>query len=1040
MNKNKNSAFISRISLMAICFLLIVPAVVKAEETRVEIDLRLKPTSMEVSPTGITIIEGITHKRYFTLTAHYDYPGTTIPDRIFNCDPLIDPTLANCDPIVHWRVTDDIDGDLDGTLAASITTETGWLYPEDSLGVSRYRVRVYANYAGADSTPALIDIGRSGGGGGGTVIYVEPPVTPPEEEVPPPEEEITPPEEETTPPEETIPPEEETPPPAEDIPPEEIIPPEELPVEPIIEEIPPTEEPPPEQTLSEEIPPDEPTTDQPSESTSEVPAENPEVVISGSQTPDQLPSSSQTPENVLTEEPTIPEIPTESELYAPLEKPVSLSEVKPLSEVFTEKELTTPAGGTSRSAIVKMIAEKMNILELRKPLLDKCYADLENCTTIFRMYSRNPKLSLDPLNLFPDTAGLPEEKIINNMALIGLVQGFYGIENSPYLPGKPILRIEALKIMTVALALLEKSSPDYKAGQIDYSSLFYREIYAASLLSKMSASQNQALQSYIPTPLFSTIRVAHALTEQAWELIKAQKTPFADVRPDQDDAHWYYPIVLNKVCELELIDCTPGSDLKPDDNPTLVEVNAYLDSFNAYIRDKKIDVSISADTDTDGLLNVDENLTYFTSPVLSDSDEDALQDGEEVIKYKTNPNKVDTDEDGVSDGDEILKFKTDPNLYDSDEDNFSDADEIKEGSDPLDKASIPEDKNSNGISDEWEIKYNIQVKDGSQDTDGDGVADKLEYIYATDPTRLDSDQDGFTDSEELYGYLSNPNDALDPGEKANTQVIINNFQYGQVVGDTSPLIRGIGPAGIGDNIVKIQMLLRNEFGSELMMGETQTDAKGNFVYIPSIEIKDGTYFLVARAIDKGDVYVSQPVKIIIDSSLEVAAARPEKLENVPITDEVLVKKVVLKIDSKDGRPVLTGTLSEFGSKVNVTWQSLVVSSALIVDTTDGVFNMKAPLLSAGRHTVYVQTVRKRDNAMSKTIKINFDLGLIGPEKPAAEVGKESVTAVTKGITEFVSKQPWPFWIGLLTVLVMVGGGLYIFVLGKDDDKEKKDQK
>ncbi len=42
------------------------------------------------------------------------------------------------------------------------------------------------------------------------------------------------------------------------------------------------------------------------------------------------------------------------------------------------------------------------------------------------------------------------------------------------------------------------------------------------------------------------------------------------------------------------------------------------------------------------------------------------------------------------------------------------------------------------------------------DTDGDGVNDAVEAFFGTDPTDIDSDDDGLTDGEELLIYLTNP--------------------------------------------------------------------------------------------------------------------------------------------------------------------------------------------------------------------------------------------------------------------------------------------
>lgn len=721
----------------------------------------------------------------------------------------------------------------------------------------------------------------------------------------------------------------------------------------------------------------------------------------------------------------------------PLDRPYVEDEIKRIEEVFKEEEIKVKDPTiTTRQYVAYLVSNRLKILERRKDLLDRCYADLENCTNIFRMFSSFDGIKLDPndLVLFPDLEGNKFKDDIQNLALLSIVQGYYGIEGSPFLPEKEITRAETLKILITVLASFEKGSPDFQYERFDYNSLFYKEIYAASLVAKALELQNS------DAPLISfLVKKAFALTIEEINLIKSQKTVFKDIRPDLYDVHWYYPIVYNKICDLKILTCVEGGEAKPDQSPSLQEVNLLVDAFEDYIDSNKLSSSILADDDKDEILNIDENQIYFTNPKKTDTDGDSLIDGDEIFKYKTNPNYIDTDGDGLTDGDEINIHGTNPLLIDTDGDGFSDSEELKEGSNPLDVKSMPEDKNGNKIIDTWEIKYNLEVKDGMQDTDGDGLADALEYIYGTDPTRIDTDGDGYTDAEEILELNSDPLDANSPGEMNDDfPVVINNFQYGQIVADSSPMIRGVGAPSLGDNKVQIQILLRNDFGSEMVLGITETDARGRFVFIPDIEIKDGTYMLLARSINKGQVKLSSPIKVVIDTSLSFESAKVRKLESTDVPEDVLIKNLVLKVDTKDGQPVLYGNLTDLGSRVNVTWQSLVVSSALIADSTDGEFSVKAPLLEEGHHMVYVQTIRKKDNVMGKTIKINFNLSVNKGDQMSpygASIDKIS-DGILHNISNFVTKQSWPFWVGIVVILIVIGGAVYIFVLKDRDHSDR----
>ncbi len=73
---------------------------------------------------------------------------------------------------------------------------------------------------------------------------------------------------------------------------------------------------------------------------------------------------------------------------------------------------------------------------------------------------------------------------------------------------------------------------------------------------------------------------------------------------------------------------------------------------------------ISLDADGDGL-NHDEELAYGTSPILADTDGDGLGDLQELFTYGTAPTLADSDGDGLTDGDEVLVYFTDPNQSDT---------------------------------------------------------------------------------------------------------------------------------------------------------------------------------------------------------------------------------------------------------------------------------------------------------------------------------------------------------------------------------------
>ncbi len=997
MFKTKSKSLFIKLVLGTLVFSLfggvLVSAQVISQGTSISIPLKVKPTSIEVTPNDVSVnMDEPVSTIQYTATAYYNYPGL---------NPPIPPKDVTNDPLTVWESLP-----ADYAMVNTIGVVTPLYAGPGGLSSSVIR----ATYGGVyDQTTivmmsSVVEAEAKIGGGSYT------PPTPPEPTPEPVETEPTP--------EPIVEPE-----------PEPVIEPE--PEEPEPEE-PEPEEPEPE-PIEEEPAPTEP-------ETSPKPAPEPEVTEPEPQLP---PSTTEPePEPVVSPVTTVPEpepepLPESStEFYLPTPEIPENNEGE-LEEIVLPEE---PLEGIKRGEIAAQIGNELKIFDVREDLLDRCYQDLANCTSIFRMKSRFEGIKIDDpdnLVLFPDIAGHEYEQEINDLALLGVINGYYKSvvdgQVSPFLPDQTTIRAEFYKILVTSLAVIE--------GDLEYPSLFYRNIYAAYLLKQA----NQAAQASLPV-YQAFIKTAHAaLSSEAIELIRSVETPFVDIKPDEFDSHWYYPIVYNRLCEKELIDCEQGSEVFPDSAPQVEEAEALIDEFINYVNKGDLISEAISDDDNDLLLNVDEKLIYLTDPNKNDSDDDGLSDGEEIngfvadpeqpnVRINTDPNNPDSDQDGLLDFDELTFHFTDPNKVDTDDDNFGDLIEVEQGTDPNDPQSFPADLNNNGIDDVWEQEYDLVPKDGdridgSQDSDNDGLADVLEFRYKTNPLVIDSDGDGFSDAEEILGLMTDPNNPNEPSDDPrDLPVVINNYQYGQLISDPSPMIKGVGPATIAEEIISIQILLRNEFGHELLLGETVTDAKGNFVFFPEIELNNGTYFLIAKSISpNGNVKSSEPLKITIDKSLAVSLADLEKLEDEEIPEEALITDLVLDISSEDGRPTLYGKLTEFGSRVNVTWRSIVLSSALISDVADGSFAIKAPRLSTGRHEVFVQTVRKSDNAVSRTLKISFNLNL---KQAALDDGTGLTGAVTDRF-DVVTGQGAGFWIVIGVIIVLIGGAAYYFLVGKD---------
>lgn len=372
------------------------------------------------------------------------------------------------------------------------------------------------------------------------------------------------------------------------------------------------------------------------------------------------------------------------------------------------------------------------------------------------------------------------------------------------------------------------------------------------------------------------------------------------------------------------------------------------------------------DPDNDDLTNTEE-FKYGTDPGDPDTDDDGLTDGEEIA-LGTDPNDSDTDNDGISDGDEI-KDGTDPLNRDTDGDGYTDGQEKSAGTDPNDKNDFPQDSDDNGLDDAWEkTKYTDQGKtytDGTLDSDGDGLSDKLEFDNGTDPFNADSDGDGVEDGEEVLGLKTNPLDK--DSNKSTVRLKFSNVSEGDIINDPQPLLMGVGPIG-----TKIRIYAVDSDGEKLILGETVVDDSNKFLLVSEKELGDGTYgFVIAKLDDDGNVIdQTKPVFATIDTSFNILPPRPMVIGEEDINDETILRN--LEVTITDKQPTLTG-VTERGTQVFATWQSLIFNSSIVADTPTGEFSIQAPNpLELGGHKVIIYAVTE-DGKRSKHVQINFEI-------------------------------------------------------------------
>jgi len=112
------------------------------------------------------------------------------------------------------------------------------------------------------------------------------------------------------------------------------------------------------------------------------------------------------------------------------------------------------------------------------------------------------------------------------------------------------------------------------------------------------------------------------------------------------------------------------------------------------------------------------------------------------------PPDSDTDGDGLSDSAEYAAG-TNPWAVDTDSDGINDAKEVSVGLDPfIDDAAL--DPDGDTLPNWFEAEYGLDpFTPNLGDTDNDGLTDKQEFVYGTNPVNPDTDNDNLEDGQEI---------------------------------------------------------------------------------------------------------------------------------------------------------------------------------------------------------------------------------------------------------------------------------------------------
>ncbi|WP_333855474.1 Ig-like domain-containing protein, partial [Leclercia sp.] len=306
--------------------------------------------------------------------------------------------------------------------------------------------------------------------------------------------------------------------------------------------------------------------------------------------------------------------------------------------------------------------------------------------------------------------------------------------------------------------------------------------------------------------------------------------------------------------------------------------------------------------------------------------------------------------------------------------------------------------NGNTLTGQGEAGSTITVRDGNT-VIGTGVVNDAGSFSITLTTAKSNgelltvtatDRAGNTGAE---GQIAAP-DTTPPAVPAITDVVDNvsdvtgTVTDGQITNDSTPLLRGTGPANTTIEIYS---------GTDLI-GTTQTSAGGNWELQLNTALPDGGHVLTAQSVDAAGNHsaASNSWSILVD------ATAPDAPVITHVINDLSGSAVAIANNSptNDTRPTLNGT-GEAGATISIRVDGVEVGTTQVGAGGEWSFTPE-DALSEGPHAITVVAKDAAGNTGEPSEAFNVTIDTVPPAAPVITLAVDSTGSV---IGDVVSNQP-----------------------------------